>query len=204
MGTKNKDVTRYIDGSPSFAKPILRRIRKLFHEASPKLSETIKWGVPYFEYNGLVGGMARFKNHVSLGFWKSKEMADPNKLFTRGAKASMCNLHIQSLEDLPSDKILIKYVREAVKLNEPTAVAKQAKKKKATGKKPKPRVPSILAKAFEGQKTARKFYESLSPSCQRDYVEWITEAKRESTKEKRVATTIEWLSEGKKRNWKYE
>ena len=205
MGKKIKEVTQYINDSADFAKPILKRLRKLCHEASPKLDEAIKWGCPYFEYNGLVVGFARFKNHVSFGFWKSKEMNDPNNLFTRGAKASMCNVQIKSLDEMPSDKVLLKYIRAAVKLNEPAALAKQAKKKKkAAGKKPPPQVPATLARALSKKKKAREFFETLSPSAQRDYCEWIAEAKRDSTKEKRVATAIEWLSEGKKRNWKYQ
>ncbi len=214
MGKKIKEVTQYINDSADFAKPILKRLRKLCHEASPKLDEAIKWGCPYFEYNGLVVGMARFKNHVSFGFWKSKEMKDPNNLFTRGAKASMCNVQVKSLEEMPSDSVLRKYIRAAVKLNEPATVAKKSKSpkkaagkkavgKKAAVKKPVPKVPAPLARALNKKKKARDFFESLSPSGKRDYCEWIAEAKRDSTKEKRIATAIEWLSEGKSRHWKY-
>ena len=102
---------------------------------------------------------------------------------------------------MPSDAVMTKYMKAAVKLNEPGKVAKKKKAKKKNVAPPK--IPAVLSKALAKKKKAKTFFESLSPSCQREYVEWITEAKREATVEKRLKTTIEWLSEGKKRNWKY-
>ncbi len=201
MGNKIVEVDEYIKTAAPFSRPILKRLRRTFHKASPEISEAIKWGIPYFEYKGLLGGMAAFQNHVSFGFWRSKEMKDPHGLFQQGAKASMCNVKVTSVDQLPSDSILNKYILAAMKLNEPLAQAKR----KATPPKPRPplRVPEILAKALKKNKKANAFFESLSPSCRREYVEWIAEAKREQTKTRRTTTAITWLAEGKKRNWKY-
>ena len=117
-----------------------------------------------------------------------------------------CTIKFTSVDDMPTDAVLLKYMRKAVSLNEPAAVAKQKAKKKVarkTTKKAAPPVPRILATAMAKKKKAKSFFDGLSPSCQREYCEWIDEAKRDATKEKRVATAIEWLAEGKTRNWKY-
>ena len=118
MGKKIKEVDAYIERSPDFAQPMLKKMRRLFHKASPKINETIKWGVPHFEYKGLVGGMAAFKRHVTLGFWKSELMSDPAQLFQRGPKASMCTAKFKAAGEMPPDGVLLDYIRQAVKLNE--------------------------------------------------------------------------------------
>lgn len=192
-------VDAYIEQAPDFAQPILMKLRSLFHKACPNVEEDIKWGKPHFNYKGMLGGIAAFKHHVAFGFWKSAMMDDAHGLFDRGPKASMCTSKIHSLDEMPSDKVLLFYIRQAVALNE--SGAKPVASKKAP-KKPLP-VPADLKALLAKNSKARAAFDGFPPSHQREYIEWITEAKRDETRQKRLATTIGWLSEGKPRNWKY-
>ena len=201
MPDDSKKVDAYIARQPDFARPILEKIRKAVHKGCPDVEEAIKWGVPHFMFNGILGGMAAFKNHVSFGFWRSKELDDPAGLFESGTgkKASMCNAHFHTAKEVPNQKILVDYVKRAAKLNETGKPKKKAAKKKISTK-----LPSDLSDRLKKNKKAKTFFDSLAPSHKRDYIEWITEAKRDATRQKRLETTIEWLGEGKKRHWKYE
>ncbi|MDP9199387.1 MAG: DUF1801 domain-containing protein, partial [Pseudomonadota bacterium] len=114
---KNPAVDAYIAKSADFARPILKRLRALMHKACPKVEETIKWGVPHFEYRGVIAGMAAFKQHAAFGFWKRRLMKDPAGFFSKG-ESGMGGRKIRSIDELPSDTVLIGYIREAVALNE--------------------------------------------------------------------------------------
>ena len=198
MPNKDPRVDAYIEKSADFAKPILTHLRKLVHKASPKVSETVKWGMPAFEYKGIVCGIAAFKEHCTFGFWKHS-LLDYNGFSTE--KTAMGSFgRITSKKDLPADDTIVKLVQQAVELNEngvKVAKPKPAAKKELV-------VPDYLTAALKKNKAAQKTFENFPYSCKKEYVEWITEAKTEPTREKRLATTIEWLSEGKRRNWKYE
>ena len=197
MPNKDPRVDAYIEKSADFAKPILTHLRKLVHKASPKLSETVKWGMPAFEYKGIVCGIAAFKEHCTFGFWKHS-LLNYNGFSTE--KTAMGSFgRITSKKDLPTDDTIVKLVQQAVELNE-TGV-KVAKPKPAAKKELV--VPDYLTAALKKNKAAQKTFEDFPYSCKKEYVEWITEAKTEPTREKRLATTIEWLVEGKPRNWKY-
>jgi len=190
-------VDAYIAKSAEFAKPILRKIRELFHKGCPEVEEVIKWGVPHFEYKGMLGSMAAFKQHTAFGFWKSGLLKDKHKLFD-GSSPAMGGRRVTDLSELPADKILLEYVREAAALNEQgvKAPSRRKPKKELT-------IPYFFMEALRRNKKALATFEAFSPSHKREYVEWITEAKQEATREKRLATAIEWLAEGKPRNWKY-
>src|SRR5579863_1196025 len=199
MKNHSPAVNAYIAKSPEFARPILKKIRGLYHKACPQIEETIKWGFPHFEYKGIVGSMAGFKRYVSYGFWKAKLMEDPHELLALMVKAPMGHANATKVSDLPADKILVEYIRQAVKLNEQGVKVPQRKKKT----RPELEVPDYFVLAIKKNKRALAAFEAFSPSHKREYVEWITEAKQEETRLKRLATAIEWLSEGKPRNWKY-
>ena len=200
MKSRSPEFDAYIEKSAEFAKPILKKIRSLYHKACPQIEEKIKWGCPHFEYQGVVGSMAAFKNHVSYGFWKAKLLKDPHKLLTVMTKASMGHSRITSLSELPADKILISYICQAVALNE-QGVKVPARKKT----RPKEvAVPADLALALKQNRKALATFEGFSPSHKREYIEWITGAKKEETRERRLATAIEWMAQGKSQNWKYE
>lgn len=198
MKNTSPDVDRYIENAAPFAQPILKKIRKAFHAAHPDVTEVMKWSVPHFEYKGVLGSMAAFKAHVGWGFWKSKLMSDPEGLFNPESR-SMGGARAESVKDLPSDAVLVDYVREAIRLNEEGVKLDRPK----PAARPEAEVPDDLVKALKKAPAAKKTWDAFSPSHRREYIEWITEAKQEATRAKRLATTIEWLGEGESRNWKY-
>jgi uncharacterized protein YdeI (YjbR/CyaY-like superfamily) len=199
MGTKDPRVDAYIAKSADFAQPILEHIRALVHKACPDVEETMKWSFPHFDYKGMMCSMASFKQHCAFSFWKASLMKDPeNILRTDEAMGHLGK--ITSLNDLPSDRIMLAYIREAARLNDEGL---KTQRTKPAAKKPV-RVPSDLAAALKRNRKALETFERFPPSHKREYIEWITEAKKAETRKKRVATTIEWLAEGKSRNWKYE
>jgi uncharacterized protein YdeI (YjbR/CyaY-like superfamily) len=201
MGTRSSAVDAYIAKSAPFARPILEKLRSLFHKACPEVEETIKWGFPHFEHRGVLGSMAAFKQHASFGFWKGSLMSDPRGLFRGIGKTTMAALKVQTLADLPPDKVLLAYIKEAVKLNE-EGVKSPRPKKKVVKKKPV-QAPDYFLAALRKQPKALAAFEAFSPSHKREYVEWITEAKQDATRQRRMETAVEWIAEGKPRNWKY-
>lgn len=200
MPKLNSKVDAYIAKSAPFARPILAKIRSLFHQACPAIEEEMKWSFPHFVYRGIVGSMAAFKQHCSFGFWKAKLMKDAHGLLSSVGETTMGANRVESLADLPSDKIVIAYIREAVALNE-NEVKVPAKKKPA---KKKLEAPDYFLAALKKNKKSHAHYLAFSPSAQREYVEWVTEAKQEKTRDQRLATAIEWMAEGKTRHWKYQ
>jgi uncharacterized protein YdeI (YjbR/CyaY-like superfamily) len=202
MPATDKRIDAYIAKSADFAKPILIHLRSLVHKARPDATETIKWGMPFFENNGsILCNMAAFKQHCSFGLWNAPLLKDPEDILQIKEKNAMGHFdRITSLKDLPSDKVILAYLKEAALLNE------QGIKKPVVKKVPKPHlpVPSELAAALKKNKKAKTSFEEFPPSHRREYIEWITEAKTETTRDKRVATTIEWLEQGKSRMWKYQ
>ena len=200
MGKKDKRVDAYIAKSAPFAQPILNHLRELVHKACPDAEETIKWGFPNFDYKGPFCNMAAFKEHCAFGFWKAALMKDADKLKDNQQNAMGHAGKIKSLSDLPSDKIMIGWIKEAVKLNDDGVKLPPRKK---TEKK-EPVIPEYFTKALNKNKKALKAFEVFSPSHKREYIEWITDAKTEETRNRRMETAFEWMSEGKGRNWKYE
>lgn len=200
MGTRDKRVDAYIARSADFAKPVLTHLRELVHQACPGATETIKWGFPHFDYHGILCSMASFKKHCAFGFWKAKLMTSYLEELQPVGETAMGHLgKITSVKDLPSDAKLRKYIKEAARLNETGA---QPKRKPAAIKKLV--VPADFRKALSKNPKAKTVFDSFSYSHRKDYVEWVTEAKTEATRNKRMATSIEWLAAGKGRNWKYE
>ncbi|MDP3580925.1 MAG: YdeI/OmpD-associated family protein [Ignavibacteria bacterium] len=201
MGKKDPRVDAYIAKSQEFAKPILEHFRELVHKACPDVEETIKWGFASFDYKGPYCTMASFKQHCAIGFWKAALMKDTKLIANAKSESAMGHLgRITSLKDLPKDKELIAYLKEAAKLNA-DGVKLPAKPK---SKEPKELVvPDYFTKALKKNKKSLETFNNFSYSNKKEYVEWITEAKTEETKNKRIATAIEWLAEGKVRNWKY-
>lgn len=199
MGKRDKRVDNYIMKSPDFAVPILNHLRELVHIGCPEVEETMKWSFPHFDCKGLMCSMASFKQHCAFGFWKASIMKDKSLMDNAKSESAMGHMgKLTSLKDLPSDKKMIAYVKEAMKLNEGGVKVVKAK----MPKKEIP-MPAYFAKELSKNKKAKKVFDDFSPSQQREYLEWLTEAKTEATREKRITTTLEWLAEGKARNWKY-
>jgi uncharacterized protein YdeI (YjbR/CyaY-like superfamily) len=197
MGKKDPRIDAYISKAPEFARPILSHIRELIHAADPQIEESLKWSCPHFVHNGIVCGMAAFKNHCGLNFWKGKLI-----LASNGQKEGMGHFgKITRLSDLPKDSELIRYIKEAVRLNEqgitPPSKSKSTAKKELV-------LPGYFTAALKKNKKALNTFQSFSHSHRKEYIEWITGAKREETRQKRISTALEWLSEGKPLNWRYE
>ena len=198
MGTTDPRIDAYIRKAAEFARPVLSHFRALVHEADPEVTETLKWGHPAFMHDGILCGMAAFKEHCAVSFWKGSLIVDRKG---RSADEAMGQFgRITRIADLPSRAVLKGYVKEAVRLN----VEGVRPVRKPRPAKPPVVVPEDLTAALRRNRTARLTFERFSPSHQRDYVEWITEAKREETRATRIRTSVEWLAEGKSRNWKYE
>lgn len=204
---KDPRVDEYISKSADFAKPVLQHIRQLMHIGCPELEECIKWSQPFFEYKGsILGNMAAFTHHCSLGLWNASLLKDPHHILHLESKESSGSFgRITSLKDFPADKLIIELIREAVGYID-KGILKPLPTKKPKDSKLKPSatdVPQELLDAFKTNKKAGATFEAFSPSHKKEYLEWILEAKTEETRHKRIATTIEWLTDGKTRHWKY-
>lgn len=197
---QDKRIDNYIAKSADFARPVLNHLRKLIHNACPQVEETIKWGFPHFDYKGMMCSMAAFKNHCVFGFWKASLMKDADSFKEKNVNAMGHSGKITSLTDLPSDKIIIARIKEAMKLNDEGIKLPERKK---SDKNAEVMIPDSLKKELVKNKKASATFNNFSPSQKREYTEWIAEAKTEETLNKRIVTTIEWLTEGKTRNWKY-
>lgn len=201
MPTKDPRIDLYIYNAADFARPILLHLRELVHVACPEVRETIKWSFASFDYKGPMCSMASFKRHCAFGFWKASLMKD--KTLTKNAESESAMGHygkITSLKDLPSDKKIIAHIKEAMMLNEKGI---KLPPKKVTTAKKEVVVPDYFLKQLKKNKKAFATFENFSPSHKREYIEWITEAKTDETKNRRMETAIEWMSVGKSRNWKY-
>lgn len=198
MGTRHPDVDAYVARAADFARPILTRLRARVHATCPDVEESIKWGHPSFGRKGMLCGMAAFKGHCAFGFAKHALVVGPEDAKAREAMGSFGCL--RSVRDLPPKAALARYIRTAIDLNERGVRVARTK----TVTRGPPRTPSALADGLARNAKARATFRGLSPSHRREYVEWISEAKRDETRARRVATTLAWLVEGKSRNWKYE
>jgi hypothetical protein len=199
MPAKDPRVDAYIDRSADFAKPILKHIRKIVHKACPDVTETMKWSFPHFDYKGMLCSMASFKQHCAFGFWKQSLLE--GNVFPAEKTAMGSFGRLESKTDLPADDVLISLIKQAVELNDNGI---KIAKKKPTGEKKELEVPDYLTAALKKNRVALKTFESFPYSGRKEYIEWLIEAKTGATRDKRLATTVEWLAEGKRRNWKYE
>ncbi len=190
-------VDAYIAKAAPYARPILEHLRKLVHRGCPKATETIKWGAPAFDFGGPLCSMAAFKEHCAFGFWKGSLVFE-----SAVEKQAMGQFgRISSLASLPPDEKILGWIKKGAEIN---ARGEKVKRPLKHPKKPIP-IPEDLGAALNAKKHAQAAatWETLPPSGRRDYLEWITEAKSDATREKHLTTTLEWLAEGKPRNWKY-
>jgi uncharacterized protein YdeI (YjbR/CyaY-like superfamily) len=204
MPTYDPRIDAYIARSAPFSQPIMEHLRELVHETCPEVEETIKWGMPSFQYKGILCGLAAFKQHCSFGFWKSSLLNDPHGVLKDQEQAAMGSFgKMTSVKDLPSDKILKALIKDAMRLNDegikiPTASRKRGVVKNEISE------PDYFTKLLAKNKRAKETWDAFAPSHRREYLEWLTEAKTEPTREKRLARTMELLAEGRQRHWKYQ
>ncbi len=203
----NPKVDAYIQKAQPFAQPILVHLRKTIHAGCPGVEETMKWSRPFFEYHGVIlCNMSAFKEHCSFGFWGLEIGAILRKagVVRDGAMGSLGR--ITSVDTLPSEKKLVGWVAQAAALIEsgqersPIAARPRVVKPAKPALKPSPDFNRALSK----NKKAAAAFAAFSPSCRREYIEWIVDAKRAETREQRIATAVTWIAEGKQRNWKYQ
>ncbi len=195
--SRDPRVDAYIARAQPFAQPILEHVRERVHAVVPEVEETLKWSAPSFTFNGkILLMMAAFKAHAVANFWRGQEL--------RGEQAEADAMgqfgKLTSVDDLPPDKDLEALIRKAAEL---TAAAPAPRKAKNAPKPPHELHPEFAA-ALKAAPKAKATLESFPPSARRDYLEWVGEAKQDATRQKRIATSIEWLSEGKRRHWKYQ
>ena len=197
MGTRDPRVDAYIAKAGDFAKPILTQIRETVHAACPDVEEAMKWSFPHFMYKGVLCSMASFKQHAAFGFWKGSLVLGHGKDMDAMGQFG----RLAKLSDLPPKKVLASYVRKAAALNDAGLKVARAPKRPA----PKAvRTPADLAAALKRNAKARATFAGFSPSHKREYIEWITEARSDETRARRLAQAIEWMAQGKSRNWKYQ
>jgi uncharacterized protein YdeI (YjbR/CyaY-like superfamily) len=198
MPSTDPRIDTYIGKSAEFARPILKHLRALVHQGCPEVEETLKWSMPSFVHKGILCGMAAFKQHVTFGFWKHELVVGKD-----GDKQAMGQFGwITSLNDLPSDQTLLQYIRKAAQLND--AGTQPASRVRS---KPRPNreliIPDFFIAALKRNKKAQANFEKFSYSHKKEYVQWLTEAKREETRQRRLETALAWIAEGKSQNWKY-
>jgi uncharacterized protein YdeI (YjbR/CyaY-like superfamily) len=200
MPTLDPRVDAYIANSAEFAQPILEHIRAVVHAACPTVEETMKWSFPHFQYEGMLCSMASFKAHCAFGFWKAKLIIEKGDDKTEEAMGQFGR--IATIKDLPTKKVLTAYIKLAMKLNDEGV--KSPSRVRSDTPRPPPVAPAYFAKALAVEPAAKANFAAFSPSQKREYIAWLEEAKTEATREKRMATAVDWIAEGKKRNWKYE
>jgi uncharacterized protein YdeI (YjbR/CyaY-like superfamily) len=187
-------IDAYIAKAQPFARPILESIRERVHAVIPDVEEAIKWSHPTFCRNGkIVLGTAAFKEHATVHFWRGQELGLATK---PGAMGQLGRL--TSVDDLPEN--LDAMITKAAELSATAPAPRKAKH----APKPEPELHPAFAAALDRAPKAKATLDAFPPSCRREYLEWIAEAKRDETRHKRIASAVEWLSEGKRRNWKYE
>jgi uncharacterized protein YdeI (YjbR/CyaY-like superfamily) len=203
----NPRVDIYINKAQPFAQPILIHLRELVHKACPGVEESIKWSRPFFDYKGVIlGNMSAFKEHCSFGFWGEEigAVLRQAKVIQDGGMGSLGR--ITSVKDLPSNKQMLDFLKQAVGFIDRGEYTSPITARNKVVKAPRPEieVPPEFTKALKASKKASAVFTAFSPSCKREYTEWIADAKRPETRDKRIAQAIEWIAEGKQRNWKYQ
>jgi uncharacterized protein YdeI (YjbR/CyaY-like superfamily) len=196
MGFRDPRVDSYISEARPFAQPILRYIRELVHHTCPEVEETLKWRMPTFMYHGILAGMGAFKERAMFGFWKGALITGEKGRTGAVGLGEMGDL--TSVADLPPKRVIVSQIKQAMRLNEDGT---KLLRKRSTAKPVQ--VPPDLKTTLGRNRQAASAFEAFSPSHRREYVEWITEAKTDETRQRRLAQAVEWIAEGKPRNWKY-
>jgi len=194
--SRDPRIDAYIAKAAPFAQPILKHVRERDHAVAPEAEETLKWSMPSFTIDGkILMGMAAFKAHATIGFWRGQEMG------LDVSKDAMGQLgKLTSLDDLPPEGQLDELIRKGVELARTAPAPRKVKHEP----KPPGELHPEFAKALDASPKAKATLDGFPPSARREYLDWVAEAKQEATRAKRIADAVEWLGEGKRRHWKYE
>jgi uncharacterized protein YdeI (YjbR/CyaY-like superfamily) len=202
MSQFNPQFDEYIEKSADFAKPIMAYLRQIIHETCPEVEEIMKWAIPHFDYKGdMMCILAAYKNHCSFSLYKAELMNDAEIIASVKAGQKMGYMDkVKSLSDLPARETLVAYIKEAMVLNE-----NGVKKAKPVAEKPKViEIPDYFSEILAAMPQVKEIFESKSQSFRKDYLVWITDAKTEATRQKRIEQSLEWIAAGKGRFWQYE
>lgn len=200
MAAEDPRIDAYIAAAQPFARPILERLRRAVHAGCPGVEETIKWSAPFFVHGGrILANMAAFRQHCAFGFWHGRDAVDQG----RDGEAMGQFGRIVTLADLPAPAALKALVQAAVKRMDADAAAPRPTKTRGAAR-PVLVMPADFDAALDSQPAAREAYDGFAPSKQRDYLEWVLEAKQPATRARRIAQSVAWLAEGKARHWKYQ
>ena len=194
---RDSRIDTYIQNAPLVTQPLLKEIRSAVHAACPAVTETVKWRTPTFDYKGIMLGMAAFKDHTTMGFWKSKLMADRLSAADRQALEQVGQ--VKHGDRLPHRATLVRLVKAAASVNDEGLVQTRVIRKKAPLK-----TPPYLTAALRKAPSARAKFAAFTPSHKREYIEWLADAKQNETRQRRLEQAVAWIAEGKSRNWKYE
>jgi len=189
-------ITDYINNVDGEFHDMLIKLREIIMSSNLGIVEDWKWGAPNFYYKGMVCWLALFKKHVGINFFKGSLITDKYNLFEKQYENRINRMIKYTALSEVEEEQLKYYLLEAVEINQ-------------QGKKPTPKrttvdMPENFQNALNGNPKAQIFFDSLAPSYKKEYIQWIATAKQKATRVKRLNTSIEWLSEGKKKSWKYE
>jgi hypothetical protein len=199
MKNYNEDVTKYIENSEEFAKPILTELREIIHRISPEITEKIRWGHPHFDYKRGMCFISQMKGRVAFGCWDDTVTLGREVLSKEALAAQEILGHLTKVEEIPDEKIIAEYIKLAMYNIDHKRIFRPEPKEKG-----ELIIPEYLTEALERNKKAKEAFEKMSPSHKREYVDWIVDAKTGETREKRILTMIDQVVEGKSKNWKYQ
>jgi uncharacterized protein YdeI (YjbR/CyaY-like superfamily) len=166
----------------------LEKLREILLQTD--LKEELKWGKPTYTLNGkLVVGMAEFKNHMALWFHQGVFLKDKHNKLINAKEAKALRQWRFEENDKIEQKIVLEYVGEAI------ANCKAGKELKPVQKKGVS-IPPLLDEAFKKDTTLKEHFQKLTPGKQREYAEYITEAKQEKTKLSRLEKCIPMIKNG--------
>jgi uncharacterized protein YdeI (YjbR/CyaY-like superfamily) len=197
---RSRQIDDFIDNAEEFAQPILIYMREIIHEACPHVAESIKWGMPSFDYKGPLIVMGSFKKHMAINFWKAQLMADPEKVFVKSGESMGTFGKVSLINQLPSREVLLAYIFEAIDLNERGIKITKVKKEETVKELP---IPEDFLNTLNSNPAAMSNFQQMSPSHRKEYINWIIEAKREATRVSRIEKAILQLLEKKSKDWKY-
>lgn len=185
------EVLKYIEQMPDFAQKICKKLRSIILKADPAIREDWKWG-PNYNCNGMVCGYGGFTQHVKFTFFNGSEMKDPKHIFNHCVNNEFSR-SIKYTDVLQIDeKTLTSYIRESIEINK-NGFKRIVKNKTVE-------LPEFLEKRIRKNKAAFTFFDNLSYGYKKDYVEWVTTAKREETRDERIEKLIKKCEMGKKMN----
>lgn len=196
-----EQINLYIAEQPEWQRKLLVRLRQLIHSTDAEVEETWKWNSPHFDHQGIMVGLQAFKEHVAVWFHKGSLIKDPKKLFEALPKGEEKGMRSYKLfeGDKLNEAAFIDLVKQAVALN--------AKGTKLTDAKPARKalvIPEDLEHVLHKDPTAWANWEAFNYSCKKEYIEWVTDAKQEETRKRRIAQALEKIREGESKEEKHQ